>query len=281
MKVFTEWSEFYEACPRKDFVYRGQTQAYPQLLPSLFRLKDAAVDYHLLGHAVVKLYLQAYDAYAQHEKIVAADATISDEETDLGPYGLYPSDIPGHGFGSSSDYSEYGAMIWMFTSEDDRYRNAVLQHYGAPTPALDVTYDPEVALWFATHRYQADATRVARYYPHESTGVVYALSPPRSAVVDLRVGSLVPAFGLRGQRQAGGLLLGATASQPDLSSHIVATLYVSRDAFVTRPSNLRKLSQNFLFPLPNEDAFFSALLDARIADDPQMRYLVSFFPVYV
>src|SRR5262249_6682118 len=149
-------------------VYRGQTQAYPQLLPSLFRSKNPPVDYHLLGPAVAKLYLQAYNAYAQHEKIVAGDTTISDEETDLGPYGISPSDIPGHGLGSPSDYSEYGAMIWTFNSENDSYRQAVLQHYGAPTPALDVTFDPGVALWFATHRYKADATRVARYYPHEA-----------------------------------------------------------------------------------------------------------------
>jgi hypothetical protein len=281
MNVFTEWSEFYEACPKEGCVYRGQTQAYPRLLPSLFRLKTAPVDYHLLGPAVAKLYLKAYDAYSQHEKIVASDATVFDEETDLSPDGVSPGDIPGHGFGSPSDYSEYGAMISTFNSKDDNYRHAVLQHYGAPTPALDVTYDPSVALWFATHRYQADATRVARYYPHEATGVVYALAAPNKTVVDLRLGRFVPAFGLRGQRQAGGLVLGATASQPDLSPHFVATLYVSREAFLARPANLPKLSQNFLFPLPQEDVFFSALLDARIANDAEMRYLVSFFPVYV
>ena len=44
----------------------------------------------------------------------------------------------------------YAQEIYNFNIRD---LYALMQHYGFPTEFLDVTYDPEIALWFATHSF--------------------------------------------------------------------------------------------------------------------------------
>ena len=50
----------------------------------------------------------------------------------------------------------------------------VEQHYGIETIGLDVTFDPAVALFFASHRFEPRADGTATFVPGP-TGVVYAL----------------------------------------------------------------------------------------------------------
>jgi short chain dehydrogenase/FRG domain len=54
---------------------------------------------------------------------------------------------------------------------------AILQHYGLPTRALDVTRDPNVALWFACHRAEKVEGNL-RYTRSPESGYVYALWIP-------------------------------------------------------------------------------------------------------
>jgi hypothetical protein len=54
---------------------------------------------------------------------------------------------------------------------------AILQHYGLPTKALDVTFDPQVALWFALNVAQREGERL-RFAAAQEPGYVYALWVP-------------------------------------------------------------------------------------------------------
>ncbi len=54
---------------------------------------------------------------------------------------------------------------------------AILQHYGLPTKALDVTFDSNVALWFALSMAEREGERL-RFKAAQETGYVYALWVP-------------------------------------------------------------------------------------------------------
>jgi hypothetical protein len=54
---------------------------------------------------------------------------------------------------------------------------AILQHYGLPTKALDVTFDPLVALWFALNVAKREGERL-RFEAAQDAGYVYAMWVP-------------------------------------------------------------------------------------------------------
>ena len=63
---------------------------------------------------------------------------------------------------------------------------SVAQHYGAPTGMLDVTTDPDVALWFAVHPYRGSGEGgPAHYESARSPGHVYVLRAAADHVVPL------------------------------------------------------------------------------------------------
>jgi hypothetical protein len=280
MVEITTWKDFLAACERKGVVYRGQTSHFPRVIPSLFR-KPLPPNYDNIGPAAAALYLEAYHAEENHAKIVEADVPLQLSEDELGPWGTPPTPFPGHGLGSIGDFDEYAPMMMNFLGTDAAYRHAVLQHYGAPTPTLDVTFDPLIALWFATHVFRSEGSGLARYYRHTEPGFVYMMAASRDHVVDLRGGRLIPAAGLRGQRQAGGLLMGATALAPDLAAHVVEILSVSSEVFDLSHEVVAHLSQRYLFPPPNEDPFFDALVNARFSTNRAMQDLAQYFVVYI
>src|SRR6266404_429179 len=150
MTTITEWSELRAAVGVDGYFYRGQTTRYPRIIPSLFR-SAIPPKYDSLAAAAAALYLQAYNAEAESARIQEeAHADLSDED-DHGPYGVGPGPITGHGFGYSDSFDEFAIAQMNFLGESADHRHAVLQHYGAPTPALDITFDVRIALWFATH----------------------------------------------------------------------------------------------------------------------------------
>jgi hypothetical protein len=54
---------------------------------------------------------------------------------------------------------------------------AILQHYGLPTKALDVTFDPNVALWLALHVAKRAKRRLS-FEDSPQDGCVYVLWVP-------------------------------------------------------------------------------------------------------
>lgn len=280
MRTISAWSELRKALSGDGHFYRGQTTQYPQIIPSLFR-KPLPPKYSTLGPAAAALYLQAYHAQEESARIREEAFQSPFDESDFGPYGLPPSPVPGHGFGSIDSFDEFGIAEMHFLGESDHHRHAVLQHYGAPTPVLDITFDPRIALWFATHAYRQHGDVIARYFRSATPGVIYVMKASKDRVIDLRGGVRLPSAGLRGQRQAGGLLLGATEASPDLSDTVVDSFIVEPSTFDATDKDLTGLSQAFLFPSLQEDPFFASLVGARFSDDPAERELATHFPVYV
>jgi FRG domain len=67
--------------------------------------------------------------------------------------------------------------VYAFLSANSYYLpvlTAILQHYGLPTRALDVTLDPNVALWFACHRAEKVEGKL-HYTRSPESGYVYVL----------------------------------------------------------------------------------------------------------
>ena len=236
----------------------------------------------------MQLYLKAYQVYERIESARKRDATpvdpddfYDDDDDDIWFRGYGPGPVFGHGFGTSEDHEPAVGVLWFLEDKGHPYRYAILQHYGAPTPALDISFNAGVALWFATHEFRSDPGGVAHHYQSQECGVVYLISHSKDLVIDLRGKQELPAAGLRAQRQEGCLLLGVTTQQSDLSHHIVDVLEVDLSVFLSAPASVSSLKQSYLFPPRNEDLFFDALLNARLSKNETERELGKYFTVYV
>jgi hypothetical protein len=168
---------------------------------------------------------------------------------------------------------------------------AMLQHYGAPSGTLDVSFDRRVALWFACHSYHRDRDQ-AFYSRNPNSGIVYVMEVPEAHLIDIRGGdtieletqfrsTTVPLAGLRGWRQEGGLIFGSDFDDPDLTKYVVKKIAVAPAAFAQNDDRLKLLTQQRLFPSPDEDDFYRELLRAKDSDHPATWQLASFIPLYV
>ena len=179
---------------------------------------------------------------------------------------------------------------------------AILQHYGLPTKALDVTFDPNVALWFALSVAKREGERL-RFEAAQETGYVYALwvpvtydwtggrgkyyrrarsqghgiqrltSPTEPAVmVDLSSSMTMIARDRRTRaiRQRAALLT-ALVLRPDWSSNAYAEYLVAR--LTVPPKLLRQLQTQkgqekyhsaYLIPTAAEDRLLATLLESGV-----------------
>ena len=179
---------------------------------------------------------------------------------------------------------------------------AILQHYGLPTKALDVTFDSNVALWFALSMAEREGERL-RFKAAQETGYVYALwvpvtydwngdrgkyyrwsrskghgiqrltSPIEPAImVDLSSSMTMIARDrhTRAIRQRAALLT-ALDLRPDWSSNAYAEYLVAR--LTVPPELLRQLQTQkgqekyraaYLIPTAAEDCLLGALLESGV-----------------
>jgi hypothetical protein len=290
-------------------VFRGQTKDYPQLLPSLFRLSEPLV---CNGELVLQLYVECFnicrwdklqEAYMQRVREMFGtpiggfhgwNAEASDNEADWSF--IYPdpdNDWRSFGCGLSANYDRsdfVSSLVANIEEKWDIHIDALLQHYGVPSRALDVSYEPVIALWFATHQFMRDCNGSAKYIPikPDFAPVVYAFSPG-ARVEDLRKinshpydpsNEQIPYYGLRGVAQCGGLLFGATTDQPDMRQYVSHIIHTSPSIWDTRAPGSHTLNEEDLFPRKGIDSFYSLLL--KRCEDTTSKYseLTKYVPVY-
>lgn len=161
---------------------------------------------------------------------------------------------------------------------DNVRRNLVLQHYGAPTPYVDVTRDIRVAEWFALHQFSVDGEGVARSQPLAGAAggpciFVFLVPEGMAPLVDTEALTR-PEEALRPHRQACAVLGGAGNLYRNAVSRFIGLKIRFSPSFV--PGGLP--SAQHLFPGPDEDEMLRRLREAEAVPppgDPALR-----FPVY-
>jgi len=138
------------------------------------------------------------------------------------------------------------------------------QHYGFPTPCLDVTFDLKVAFFFASHKFQKLDNNKATYRlkPNEDS-IVYcllytdpALKPSRDMVTEISCfDHLTPK---RPLVQSCALVYHNALDINGSAAYILMGFRIKKN-FDT--SNLPEPAK--LFPSPSEDPFYERLLDMK------------------
>ena len=290
-------------------VFRGQTHDHPQVLPSLFRKNAPSVPSNV-AELAARFYVECYgisswdeieskrlkrleDSYNPIGGLFPAQPTMNWEEFAEWAFGDGP---PTAGFGPGPNYTreDFIFMLRARFEEDDSlalHQDAFLQHYGLPTRTLDVSYDPVVALWFATHEFQ-DMPDGSRSYTllRGGTPVVYVFALANADVVDLRTVNChpwdplqerIPYYGLRGVKQEGGLYYGATKENPDLRRHLICEFHFSPEIWDAGALGKRFLTTEDVFPPPDKDFFYRALLTGSSSPSSEYYPLRAFLPVIV
>jgi hypothetical protein len=267
------------------------------VVPSLYRHYDRFLDDpdHFRGFAAHLLDWQFYsdmvfgdpvtyvttDGQPYEPKQVPAEATATMELFATGSSG------PRRAFEDMGP-----AVLWTITDAEgvvlDRYvklhrlghdsvrRNLILQHYGAPTPFIDVTHDIRVAEWFALNRINvreyglATSGMVGQPF-RESAIFVFLVLDGLTPIVDTEE-LATPEEALRPHRQACAVLGGAGNLYRNAASRFIGLKIKFADGF--RPSGLP--TARHLFPGPDEDNMLKRLLDRYEAP----RDLPTAFPVY-
>lgn len=188
---------------------------------------------------------------------------------DLGPYTTYViKDAEGR------LVDEY--IKRHYPGRDSVRRNLILQHYGAPTPYVDVTHDIRVAEWFALNDLAilSDGqlkSEIVKAPFRKPAIFVFLVLGDLSPIIDTQ--DLVePSKSLRPHRQCCALIGGAGNLYRNAASRFVAVKIKFSDGFF--PVGLP--TADWLFPGPDEDNALKELLyhDRGLGHDRDL------FPVY-
>jgi hypothetical protein len=288
--------------------FRGQTKDYPEVIPSIFRKLGLEIDG--AEKLAVRLYIRCYriSDWGKVEK-----AYLQEIEDSYGPPiggNMFPSfdleanmtllgeilsgEFPPSGYGPYADNYERDDFIAPLV--DSLIKNlhihggALLQHYGVPSRGLDVSYSPLVALWFATHSFNALENGEARYtcqnnpYP-----VVYAF-PSNTDAQNLRLinshewdpaNERIPFFGTRGFAQEGGMIFGDGREKRDLRHLVSHVIHLAPDIWDSVPAEMPPLACEKLFPSTENDPFYATLLKEKAKPNSEFESVVKYVPKYV
>ncbi|MDB5096395.1 MAG: hypothetical protein JWM80_816, partial [Cyanobacteria bacterium RYN_339] len=165
-----------------------------------------------------------------------------------------------------------GEPIYKFN-----FSMALLQHYGVGTNFLDVTANPLIAVWFATHKFSKKqawymGVTMRHYeqveYERLTDGISYVfVFAVDDADLAMRDGHLVclshlPDGFLRPHRQEGWLLFDAPPITPNPNELCIGVIEVENNAFGSR------LSQDHLFPSPIDDTGYASFRDTPFVQFP-------------
>jgi Flp pilus assembly protein TadD len=128
------------------------------------------------------------------------------------------------------------------------------QHYGLPSPVLDITKDPDVALFFANHRIE-DGRYVSVGPDPARVMYVLILQEGLDQFLDSRQVSEQYRL-LRPLRQACGLIAGASMVNRNAYAR-----YISVRIRLDGDIGHQALEPSYLFPHADEDAFLERLLE--------------------
>jgi TPR repeat protein len=135
---------------------------------------------------------------------------------------------------------------------------AFAQHYGLPTPALDVTRDVGVALWFALHSIKGSGANASVVEPaYGGDGVIYVIAADRNMYFD---DQLTGENAVRPHRQQGGFLASNWGNSKNRAArYLAAAVYFPHSLLLEVVATLP--TAEHLFPGPSEDPFVSFLQD--------------------
>jgi hypothetical protein len=295
-------AEYDAACARLSahgrVYFRGQTHDFATISPSLFR-GDAS--HPAFEELVVGLYIETYGVGNWDEmRKRYLEATEPPPPDPVGgswwPMKDFSFELPdftpaiGQSFFNVVPEDALDRLAWAIQERWRHHSDALLQHYGVPSRALDVTSEPWIALWFATNAFAHRADGTVYFAPEpDGSRVVYVFgAPDPEELVDLGVSvdfasfgypeldrdGGVPYFGLRGISQRGLLLLGATAERPDLRPRTIATIELAPGDWSSDTLTKTGYTYASLIPPPERDRFYSALLHERGSAGSRFRPLV-------
>lgn len=168
----------------------------------------------------------------------------------------------------------WNTIVGRLIKEKDRsteYKQSILQHYGHPTFYLDLTCDPLVAAWFASYKFTSLEpakwigeigfrlhNRCTYEKISDGIGYLYVLEIPNYKEI-IESNLLFEIYNedlfTRPKKQSAFLMLDKKDTIHDPNNFLIHTIEIDRSQFCSSYNLLD------LFPLPNEDKGYSALLD--------------------
>lgn len=148
---------------------------------------------------------------------------------------------------------------------------AIMQHYGYRSFFVDVTFDPEVALWFALHKFESKRTPLyvdkqlrsaifqwSKYRP-SNRGYLYVILLPSKNESNnrcLKLTSVMPKDAQRVHRQTAGAVFCSRESR-SVNDLVVSKLRVVDDGWFINSNQNVKTTE--FFPPPSIDVFYRCL----------------------
>jgi hypothetical protein len=175
-----------------------------------------------------------------------------------------------------------------------------MQHYGYRSFFIDVTSDPEVALWFALHRFESKRApiyvgnqlrsavfQMSQYIPNPSGFVYSILTPPEneSGHRYFDLSRVMPIEARRVHRQRAGAIFCEPKSR-SIGDLVVAKMRIVDHGWFSNSSQDFRTAE--LFPPPSIDAFYRCLctlpyftsVEAERLNIRVGHPLLGFFPIY-